>query len=84
MKNAIYRCPWVVGSQKMYCFGKEVVVLWNQVYWHFYLNKLLKAVLFGVGFEKINGNYKMAYKKEKEIVTHIALKRRMDEIFHVK
>ena len=54
MKSAIYRCPKIDDSKKVYCFGTEKVVMQNQVYRSFHLNKLLKSVLFGIGFEKIN------------------------------
>ena len=53
----------------------------KQVFWYFQLNKLLKAVLFGIGFEKIHNNYELVYKTKKEVVIHIASMQRMRDIF---
>eukprot|EP00957_Ditylum_brightwellii_P090493 6891459-Ditylum_brightwellii.AAC.1 len=67
IERAIYQRPQIVDSQKQYCFGKEVVIMQNQMFWHFYLNKWLKAVLFGIRFEKIHNNNELVYKTKKKV-----------------
>eukprot|EP00957_Ditylum_brightwellii_P083704 6362354-Ditylum_brightwellii.AAC.1 len=67
IKRAIYKQPWIVDSQKQYRFGEEVVIMKNQVFWNFHLNKLLKAVLFGIGFQKIYNKYELVHKTKKEV-----------------
>ena len=83
MRSAMYRKARVVDSQTTFCFGKESVVMQNQVYRKFHLNRLLNAVLFGCKYEKLHPKFEVIYSKKKEALVHFASRRRMVEIFSV-
>jgi hypothetical protein len=57
-----------------------MVVIQNQVFWNFHMNKLLNNVLFGYGYAKLY-DHKIVHKTKKQIVIHIASRQRMTELF---
>eukprot|EP00957_Ditylum_brightwellii_P209154 15360574-Ditylum_brightwellii.AAC.1 len=64
----------IVDSQRQYHFGKEVAIMQNWIFQNCHLNKLLKAVLFGIGFEKINPEWSHVNRKGVECCTPVLQK----------
>ena len=80
IKSSITCHPRVVDSQRKYKVGREMVVIQNQVFWNFHMNKLLNNVLFGYGYAKLY-DHEIVHKSKKQIVIHIASRQRMTELF---
>ena len=69
-------------SKRVLVFGKERVQLRSQVYRAIHLNYLLKLTLFGSEFSNLF-NYEVIERTKKQVLIHLASKRRVNEILSI-
>eukprot|EP00957_Ditylum_brightwellii_P097850 7451730-Ditylum_brightwellii.AAC.1 len=62
VRSSIAYHPQVSDSQRMFVVGRDMVIIQSQVFRSFHMNKLLKADMFGCGFEKVKEN-EIVFKK---------------------
>ena len=67
-------------SQKSYTFGKERLVLCNQVHKSFFLNHLLKVAIFGYPLFSNLLHYEIAHRTKKQTVVHLLSYRRLSAL----
>ena len=83
-KSCMVRIPNSSAKRKStYVFGKERVLLQNQVHRTFYLNSLLKLALFGRNFSRVSGCNEIVHMTKRLAVVHFASRRRLNEVFNI-